>query len=103
MNVYNVYFSANKDTSEETIERMTRQYVEELISQDLATNASFQKLINKANFTELPDYHLAVFFSNQNHMDHSFSLIREQLLNRYPHNQLMKSVSQFKVSFSQSL
>ncbi|MFB9218069.1 DUF6614 family protein [Vibrio sinaloensis] len=103
MNIYNVYFSANENITREEIELMTTEYIKELKNRKLISSASLQKLVDKANFSEIPDYHLAVFFKDQNDMEQSFKQVRAQLLNTYPHNILMKSVSEFKVSFSLAL
>tara|TARA_Y100001956_G_C4116396_1_gene185117 strand:+ start:1684 stop:1998 length:315 start_codon:yes stop_codon:yes gene_type:complete len=103
MNTYNVYFSVAKHNEEQDVINLTKEFVNQLNRENLIIDSSFCQVIQPGNFKGLPDYHLAVAFKDKQHMDDSFEYIREVLMNKQPHSLLMRSVKDFKVSFSQTL
>lgn len=103
MNTYNVYFSARKEEDEQNIIALTREFIHKLHQHDLIMASRFNKVIQPGNFTELPDYHLAVEFKDKQRMDEAFERVRKLLMNEPPHSMLMREVTNFKVSFSQTI
>jgi len=55
------------------------------------------------NFDEMLDYHMAISFDSEDHMNAGFALVKEKYMLSHPHQSLMSCTAQFKVSFSTSL
>ena len=103
MIAYNVFYSVKDGIEEEKVLKLTLAFIEQLLSHQLIIDASCQKLTNKANFTQMPDFHVSVNFHSHRDMDEVFSFVRTTLMETYPHSELMKSVKEFKVTFTEEL
>ncbi|WP_342607166.1 hypothetical protein [Vibrio tritonius] len=102
MTSYNVFYSIKDDVDTHYVTCLTQEFVQLLSEHDLVESVTCSKLTNKGNFPEMPDFHLAVNFRNQDHMNESFDTVRRTLMNEHPHSELMKSTKEFKVTFSES-
>ncbi|EPF2928081.1 DUF6614 family protein [Vibrio navarrensis] len=103
MKTYNVFYSVKQGVSSEQVSKLTDEFIAQLRTHELIESAASSRIINKGNFPEMPDFHLAVNFKDQAQMDASFHTIRLSLMTTYPHADLMRSVADFKVTFSESL
>lgn len=103
MKTYNVFYSVKEGLDPEVVVKLTQEFVNQLAESGLIQSAQFNKVLNKGNFPEMSDYHLAVHFNSQSHMDDSFQIVRDTLMNQHPHIELMRSVEGFKVTFTESM
>lgn len=101
MKTYNVFYSAKAGVDRTELEKLTHEFVVQLEERLPVESVNFHTVSNKGNFPEMPDYQVAVNFSNQQQMDESFKIVRGSLMNQYPHLELMKQVRDFKVTFSE--
>ena len=91
----------SKASSEKKVIELTQEFVETLKQRTLISSAQFTKQYDKATYPDMPDFHLLVAFDSEQHMNDCFNLVRNELLNSYPHSELMKRVTNFKVSFAE--
>ncbi len=102
MKSYNVFYSVKDDVDPSYVSSLTHEFIELLSSHELVYSAVCYKVTNKGNFQEMPDFHVAVNFRDQDHMSESFKIVRDSFMNEHPHVELMKSTKEFKVTFTES-
>ncbi len=103
MHIYNIHFTIKADVNTTHFIEHTKALVEALIEKKLIQSATLNRLVDKANFAEMPDYHLAIYFKDADKMRSSFEIINAQFKNTHPHQSLMASISDFKVTFSKEV
>ncbi|MGF1756209.1 hypothetical protein L4C33_21800 [Vibrio makurazakiensis] len=101
MKTYNVFYTVKDGVDEYRVLRLTHEFAELLLNDKLIESAAVHKVANQGNFEEMPNYHMAVNFRDQRQMDDAFKIIRDRYMVQPPHSELMSSVTEFKVTFTE--
>lgn len=103
MQTYNLYFNLNNSSQEAEVIKLAKEFAEALVEEGVIASFSLEKTANRASFDDMLDFHMAIHFASQEHMDKGFLVVREKYMNVHPHSKLMSSVALFKVSFSEQM
>ncbi|WP_341937291.1 DUF6614 family protein [Marinimicrobium sp. C2-29] len=102
MNTYNVYFTPKEEIDHNHLLELAHRFATFLQEQGLIQSYNLSRITSPGNFEAMPQYTMAVSFSSAQAMEQSFSEIRKSHMHRFPHSELMQSVSDFKVTFSEA-
>lgn len=101
MNTYNIYFTPKEEVDHDHLLELAHRFATFLQGQGLIQSYSLSRVTSPGNFKAMPHYSMAVDFASAQAMEQGFSEIRHSHMHRFPHSELMQSVSDFKVTFSE--
>ena len=103
MYYYHIYFSVKAECDKTRVISQSQQFIEQLKKSQKIEGGQIRKITHKANFEDMTDYYIEISFIDELHMINTFEYIKEHMMTTYPHNTLMNSVAEFKVSFSSDI
>jgi hypothetical protein len=101
VNTYDIFVTPKNSVSEQRFVMLARDFADRLQGKNLIVSYQLLKVSNLGNFDGMPNYKLISYFENESHKNTSMNLIKESFLNEPAHKELMASVSEFKVTFSE--
>ena len=99
MTCYQVFFSAKPETDEAPLIAATRALAVELTAAGKIRSHRLLRVTNSASFTGRPRFQLIVDCADQPALDSAMAHIRAGI-HEGPHGEILRLVSDFKVSFS---
>ena len=101
---YNVFFSPRPGVEEQTLVAATRQLLEELRAAGQLRSYRILRVTNPASFQTLPQFQVIVGYANRQEQEASLAFMREPgRVHGGTHGELIKLVTDFKVSFTEDV
>ena len=102
MKSYHVAITLNENTSEKEFIEQFEVFAKDQLEQTETESYRVLKLTDKANWPEQPDY-LIIFDYKDSKRRLQANNRMEKIYTQKPHSSLMKMVSEFKISFSETI
>ena len=101
---YNVFFSTRPGVEEQAVVAVTRQLLDELRAAGQLRSYRILRVTNPASFPALPQFQVIVDYANQQEQEESLAFMRAPgRVHGGTHGELIKLVTDFKVSFTEDL
>ena len=101
---YNVFFSPRPGVEENIVIAATRRLLEELRAAGQLRSYRILRVTNPASFPALPQFQVIVDYANQQEQEDSLAFMRAPgRVHEGTHGELIKLVTDFKVSFTKDV